>query len=250
MYIQTRGLVVREVDYGESDKLLTVLTPEDGILTFRAAGVRKNKSSIKSACQLLCWSSFTAFQRSGKWSISEAEPIEMFMKLRQNIELLSLGMWFAQSAESVANADVPSPDVLRLLLLSLNALCKGRPQYLVKAAFEFRLTAMAGFSPNLEECCVCRSEFPDGLDIQNGALCCMNCGAGKQIVPIDRAVVEAFRYCLLCQLERLFSFTLPQKSLFLMYNAAEKFLLFQFGREFSSLDFYHSLESGPELAGM
>ena len=52
MYIKTDGIVLREVAYQDSDKLLTVLTREYGKLTVRARGVRSSRSRSKAACVL------------------------------------------------------------------------------------------------------------------------------------------------------------------------------------------------------
>ena len=50
MYLTTTALVLREVEYKDSDKLLTVLTPEQGKLTLSARGVRKKKDATAAAC--------------------------------------------------------------------------------------------------------------------------------------------------------------------------------------------------------
>ena len=67
MYLTTTALVLREVEYKDSDKLLTVLTPEQGKLTLSARGVRKKKDATAAACQVLTWAEFTLSQRQGRW---------------------------------------------------------------------------------------------------------------------------------------------------------------------------------------
>ena len=52
----TRALVVRSVDYKDSDKILTLLTPDMGKLSAGARGCRKKGRSIAASCQLMCWS--------------------------------------------------------------------------------------------------------------------------------------------------------------------------------------------------
>ena len=46
MFLTTRGLVLREVRYKESDKILTVLTQHEGTITrcARAAASRRRRS--------------------------------------------------------------------------------------------------------------------------------------------------------------------------------------------------------------
>ena len=68
MYIKTDGIVLREVAYQDSDKLLTVLTREYGKLTVRARGVRSSRSRSKAACQLLAYSEFTLLRHMARSS--------------------------------------------------------------------------------------------------------------------------------------------------------------------------------------
>ena len=104
MYIKTDGIILREVAYQDSDKLLTVLTREYGKLTVRARGVRSSRSRSKAACQLLAYSEFTLLERGGRYVVTEATAKEMFPELRNDLELLSLASYFAQAA------DVLSPE--------------------------------------------------------------------------------------------------------------------------------------------
>ena len=62
MHTKTLGLVLRETEYKDADKLLTVLTQERGKVTMRARGVRSRSSRLKSGCQLLAYSEFTVFE--------------------------------------------------------------------------------------------------------------------------------------------------------------------------------------------
>ena len=65
MYLKTKGLVLREVAYKESDKILTVLTEDHGKMTLKARGVRRPASPMKAACQLLACGEFTIFEYRG-----------------------------------------------------------------------------------------------------------------------------------------------------------------------------------------
>ena len=97
-YLTTRGLVLRTTEYKETDRILTVLSADRGLLTMKARGVRSNRSKLKGACQLLTYAEFTVGEAHGFSSITEATAIEMFPELRMDIELLALASYFAQLA--------------------------------------------------------------------------------------------------------------------------------------------------------
>lgn len=195
MYLKTQGLVLRVTEYRDSDAMLTVLTKEQGLMSFKARGVRSRRSQLKSACQLLCFSEFTLLERQGYYTVSEAVCLEMFQPMRNDIELLALCSYFAQAAELLSQQDVNDGEVLSLTLNSIYALCKlKRPQMLVKAAFELRMMVIAGFSPMVDGCAVCGSETPDRFDVAGGMAVCAGCSApGSLRLPLSPASLAAMR---------------------------------------------------------
>lgn len=142
----TCGLVLRETDTRDADKILTVLTPDRGKLAVIARGARRKGSRVAAACQLLAYSEMTLYER-GQWTMLDAaNTIELFDGLRQDLTALSLAAYFAELTEAVA--DGCGGDVLPLLLNALYALSALRkPPQLVKPAFQLRLMALAGYEP-------------------------------------------------------------------------------------------------------
>lgn len=246
MYFKTEGLVLRETEYLDSDKLLTVLTRDRGQLTLRARGVRSKSSKLKSGCQLLAYSEFTVFEGKNKMTVDEAVPLELFLPLRQDIELLSLASYFAHAAEVLSQEDDHDSGLLSLCLNSLYALSKlNKPQLLVKAAFELRAACLAGYAPMLDGCAVCGSESPDRFDVSGGMLQCAGCllpGEHGLRLPVRPGVLAAMRYIIGCSPKRLFSFRLGDEDLAQLSGLTETYFLTQLERGFFTLDFYKSLK--------
>ena len=90
MHISTQGLVLREVNYKESDKLLTVLTAEGGKRTVKARGCRRKGSPLAAAAQLLVYSDMTLFEYRDYFTLNEAESLQQFWRVRSDLERLSL----------------------------------------------------------------------------------------------------------------------------------------------------------------
>ena len=152
MFQTTKGLVLRETEYKDYDKILTLLTRDCGLMTVRAWGVKRKNSPLKSGCQLLTYSEFTIQEKQGFCRVQEAVPIEMFSGLRQDIERLALGSYFAQTAEVLSQEDSPDPGLLVLILHALRALCIGREPMLVKGAYELQAAMLSGYEPDLSGC--------------------------------------------------------------------------------------------------
>lgn len=245
MFFKSEGIVLRETEYKEADRLLTVLTKDHGLVTLKARGISRSKSPLKGACQLLTYSEFTWQDYRGKAAITEAVSIEQFRELRDDIELLSLGSYFAQAAELLSQEDAPDPALLSLLLNSLYALGRlKKPQSLVKAAFELKAACLAGFLPDLSGCAVCGNPAPDRLNVSHGVLQCAGCRTDALDgirLPVCAGTLAAMRYLIGCEDKKLFSFALGEDTLRELNAVTETYLVTQLEHSFYTLDFYKSL---------
>ena len=238
-----KALVLRESTYKDNDKILTLLTTDGTLITTKARGVKKLTSRIRAACQILAFSEFILSEARGFSTVKEASSLELFLPMRSSIECLSLAMYFAQIGEIVAQEDAPSSDLLRLLLSALQALCKGRSQEIVKAAFELRLMSLSGYSPDVSSCAICGNPSPDRFNVTLSHVQCAACGkeAGELCLPISAGTLDAMRYVLDAPTERAFGFSLGEATATEFAGVAETYLLTRLERGFSALDFYHSL---------
>ena len=245
MYEKTEGIVLRETQYKDADKLLTVLTRDFGKITVRGRGIKSGQSKSKAAGQLLAFSEFSLYENQGRYTLTETTVKEMFPELREDIELLSLASYFAQVAETVAQENDPSGELLSLLLNCLYALSKlKKPQALVKAVFVFRLACVIGFQPDLRECAVCGGECPDRFNVSQGVLQCSACrNADLEGIrlPVSQGTLQALRYLTLCDSKKLFSFSISGNVLSELGQIAESYLMLRLERGFYTLDFYKSL---------
>ena len=178
MHCTTKALVLRGVDYKESDRILTLLTQDMGKVTVSARGCRKKNSSLSAGCQLLCWSEFVLFQYQGRWTVKECSALREFRGMRTDLEKFALGCYFAEVAELLSVEELPSPELLSLALNSLHALDRmSCPLALVKAAFEWKAMCLAGYEPLLDACAICGQEEPADarFHLREGVLHCAAC---------------------------------------------------------------------------
>lgn len=240
MYHTTRGLILREAKYKESDKILTILTETEGKLTAKARGVARTRSKLAAATQLLCFSELTMFGSKGYWTINEATTVEQFRGLRGNLELLALGSYIAELLEAVSDEDCPEPEILQLGLNSLYALSEGIcPPEQVKAAFELRLMCLSGYRPELEGCAKCgKAEMESGYIVPaHGELYCSDCPRPDGLA-VDADVIRAMRYIVGAEPKKVFSFRLDPEALRRLGQVCEAYLLYELDRGFASLDYY------------
>ena len=242
----TKGIVLRETQTREADKILTVLTAERGRVAVIARGARRKNSPLAAASELLAFSELVLYERHGWLMLSEGSTIELWDGVRRDVELLALASYFAEMTESVTGEGEPAGEVLALLLNALYALdTLNKPRELVKGAFELKLLSLAGYEPLAAACSVCGATAPKEplFDAEQGVVFCRACAgaAGRGLLPLDPGSLAAFRHVLGAERKRMLSFALRGETLTRFARACETFARVQLERDFRTLDFYKSL---------
>ena len=181
MYKTLHGLVLREVKYKESSKILTILTEEEGKITAEARGALRKGSKCSAASQVLTWSDLTFFENRGRYTLTEGSVLEDFAALRADLGDYALGCYMAELLEAVSDEDSHSTALLHLGLNALFALSRQLyPAKHIKAVFELRLMCLAGFAPQLDRCTDCGSHTPEKprLSLYGGGVHCTGCAPG------------------------------------------------------------------------
>ena len=153
--VKLRALGLREVDFGDFDRYLTVLTEDGRKVEILCKNARRGKKQNPAARQF-CYSEFVLSERRGRYTLREADFVHSFFPLSQDIERYALACYLAEVAAALTTPDEDNPAICRLLLHALYALeGKKRETALVKAAFEWRVMAESGYAPDLSDCGVC-----------------------------------------------------------------------------------------------
>ena len=249
MRTDAEGLVITEKCVGESDRLVTVLTKQKGVLRAFVQRPGRAKNGRLSATRLFSYSRFTLFEGRDKYIIDDARPIEVFFGLRNDIGRLALAQYFCELSAALAPQGSEAGDYLRLVLNALYLLCRGRrSDGIVKAAVEMRMLSLSGYMPDLVGCSECGRFEADGMYFLplSGRIVCGECGrpAGEPSVLLGRGAMAGLRHTVYAPFERVFSFSLSERGVRELDAAAEAYVLHTLGRGFGTLDFYHAVAGG------
>lgn len=246
MFKTVNALVLREVRYKEADRILTILTDTDGKLTVKARGALRKSSKTAAATQLLTYSEMTLFGNRGRWTVNEATVKEPFAGLREEMERLALGAYFAECMEAFGVEEQPEPELLQLGLNSLYALSRGLgSQEKIKAAFELRIMCLTGYTPELTACAVCGKEPEEPvLSLDQGRVCCRSCAhqMGER-AELGSNALEAMRYICAAPPKQMLRFELGEDAVLRLADASERYLLRRAERGFSALDYWKKIRS-------
>lgn len=244
--IVTPGLVIREKPIGENDKLLAILTAENGLIRAFADGARRLKSKNAAATSLLSYCTFTLYKGKDTYKVVDAAVIDLFFELRYDLEGLALAQYFCEIALRQVPEGRHNDVFLRLLLNALFLLLHHkRPFELIKAVYELRFAAQAGYMPDLLGCSVCQKEQAQRFyfDFKEGCLFCSSCKRGGSGVGavLNETVLCAMRHILYAPFQKIFSFTVPPADLKLLSACCEKYLSVQTEAHYKTLEFYRSI---------
>lgn len=254
MLTEVKGLVIKSVDVGESDRLLTIFTKESGNITALAKGARSLKNKNMAASQQFCYGSYVLYGKGDKLWIKESSVIESFFHIRDDIERLALAGYIVEVLSDVTTAEADE-ELLRLALNSLFAISEGKyASSKIKSAFEIRASAILGFMPDVLSCRDCGERGGEFFfDIMSGNIQCTACRKKAEKTRSDDVFDErenriitilsegakiALGYCIFCPQERLFAFSVSDEDMALMNKASEEYILNHLERSFKSLEFY------------
>lgn len=102
MTIRTRGLIIRETDVSDYDKMMTVLTPDYGKISVFGRGIKRYTSPYFHAAQLFCYSDFLLYAKKQYYILNECECVESFFSLRDEIGALSLATYLGQTSRAIS----------------------------------------------------------------------------------------------------------------------------------------------------
>jgi len=148
--LHTTGIVLSRTDFGEADRIITVLTPDAGKLRLMARGVRRVKSRMAGGIELFSVSDITyILGRKEIGTLISTRLITHYGTIVQDIERVQLGYELIKILHK-ATEDQTEPEYFELLQQAFIALDdKSIPTDLIHAWFQAQLLKSAGHTPNL-----------------------------------------------------------------------------------------------------
>ncbi len=176
-YYHSLGFILRNRDYREADRLVTVFTEKHGKISAVARGVKKAKSSLRACTQPFCYSEL--FLRRGKTldMITQGKTIDFFGRARENMETVMYLLYITEILDKVLPEHQPCPELFAATVRLVQTLEEKGPRPVYLRWFEARVIDQLGFTPELNQCVSCRGREKPGnyFSIADGGLLCENC---------------------------------------------------------------------------
>ena len=180
MEVKASALMLRATDYGEYDKMITLLTAEEGKISAAIKGVRKPAAKLRFAAQPFCLGEYILSKNGGRYTVIGCSEMESFYDLRCNIDKFYAASAICELAGSISYEGQPSGEVFAHTVRALSDIClKDEGEQLVK--YTVYALKQLGYAISAGKCPVCGGVPPLGLvrfDMDGGAFGCLDCGTG------------------------------------------------------------------------
>lgn len=177
MYYRTRSIVLRNMDFKETDKLVTIFSEDYGKLRAIAKGVKKPRSSLRACVQPFCHS--LLFFSGGKELdlITQGSLLDFYGNCREDINIILHVMYMMEVLDKSLLDKVPVPPLYATTKAILEFFDRNGFNLLIIRYFEMMLLINLGYRPQVEECVICgrKDIMPAGFNLAEGGIQCREC---------------------------------------------------------------------------
>jgi DNA repair protein RecO (recombination protein O) len=160
---KTRAVVLRTLDYGESDRIITFFSEDFGKLKGIAKGARRSKRRFANALELFSLSN-VLFSRGGRGGLSLIEGADVVSHhpgIREDLEKTLIATYFAELVDGFSAEGKKNAELFSLLEDFLEFLDREALQAGIERFFEMRLLKLTGYDLHIRGCLACRKQLDE-----------------------------------------------------------------------------------------
>lgn len=214
MLKKVEGIVIRTVDYGETNKIITLYTRETGKVGVMARGAKKPKSRLSSVSQLFVYGSYLYHHTSGLGGLNQGEAIDSFRSIRNDLFLTSYAAYAVELVDKLTEDKKPNPYLFETLYQVMHALDEEKDPEVVLFIFELKMLSVAGIKPQLRQCVNCGlSDGKFEFSINEGGFLCHRClSIDPYHIPLKKKTAELLHLFSHMDLARLGNISLKSET--------------------------------------
>jgi DNA repair protein RecO (recombination protein O) len=255
----TEAVVLRAVEFGESDLVVHLLTPRTGRLTAIAKGARRSTRRFPGVLDLFnrLRVQVERPRRSAMARLEHARLVDAFLGLRADPRRYALASFLLELLDRLAPEGGPRRDLEALYafaLEALGALERARPDRRTRALLELRALAALGLRPELRGCVRCgralEGAAPIAFSVPEGGPLCAACERpGDAALPVHLGTLRALERGAALPLASLERLALPAASLDEALRLLDRFQRFHVGVELRTSGFLEQSLAEPAPRG-
>lgn len=229
---RTTGVVIHLIDYGESDKIVTIYSPTLGQWTGIAKGAKRSAKRFVNKLELFTLLDIDYSDHYSLPIINQAELLNSHLPLRQNYQAYTAATLVCELFRSWTHANDHDPELFACLAWILDSLCAGPDRLASLVLFLVKFYSRQGYQPNLSACASCHRLDSHGgpfrFRVNHGEIVCRHCQPSLSAVTVSINTVKLLGKALtmpLPKLNRLRFTPASADEAFALFKAYDRYLL-------------------------
>jgi len=154
--IKTKGIIIKRINFGEADKILTILTSDRGKIRVIAKGMRRQNAKLCGFLELFRHNEYLLAEGRNLDIVTGVDTIESFRQISLNLRKIGLAYYVAEIIDKLIEETQEANEVFELTHTVLKEINSTKlPLDFIKGFFEFNILSLLGFKPELHRCIVC-----------------------------------------------------------------------------------------------
>lgn len=180
--VKVEGIVIGEVNYSESSKILKVLTEEYGVISVMSKGCRNLKSKLRGVSSKFSYGNFNLYYKEeGISTLVSVDIKNSFRMIMMDIEKISYATYLLDLVEQVAKHS-NDKGLFSCLIECLLKINEGYDPSLLTNILELKMLDFLGIRPVIDGCSVCGSDKKIvTIDSLSGGYICQECYHNEKI---------------------------------------------------------------------
>ena len=208
---EVTGIIVNETNYGETSKILNVITKEKGLISLMAKGCKNIKSPLRSTTSKLTFGTFIIYYKENKIStLKEITVLDNFINIKKDISKISYATYILELSEGVIKQN-NNKHIFELLIQKKKKINEGFDPLVIMNILELKYLNYLGVMPVIDACTICGKKTNIvTLSSYKGGYVCKNCYTNENIVS-DKTIklIRMFYYV---DIEKISKIDISQKS--------------------------------------
>lgn len=182
MYYRSNSIILKAIDYRESDKIVTVFTEKEGKISAVAKGAKKPKSSLRACIQPFVYSSLYLSRGKSMDLITQGKMLDFFGNSREDLERTLYCLYIMELLDKSLMEKVKMPGLFKTTLEILHNMDQSGYNPLKIRLFEIKLLTSLGYKPFLQECVACgkKPAYFNYFSLAEGGVICDACKTNTQ----------------------------------------------------------------------
>jgi len=245
----SEGIILKRVDFGEADRLITIFTKNKGKITSLAKGIRRIESRRSGNVELLNKAKLFFAESRSLPILTEAESLETYPNLKKDLKKVGMAYYLVELVDQFFHDQQENYKTYELLseaLESINKVGVNKAENVVRA-FELKLLPMVGYSPSLRACVKCRNRLdPNGnfLSPEEGGILDKFCANGSLLLkPITAEEIKVLRFATERPIDSVIKVNVPDKLAEKLKEQMKFYLEYILEKQLNSVEFSEKIKN-------